>query len=480
MARTIFLLFILAVACAFGAAAEPFEGYYRYPSISGETIVFTAEGDLWKVPVTGGTARRLTTHHGLEYLACISPDGGTIAFSGQYEGPSEVYTIPVDGGVPKRLTWLSGAYVEGWTPDGRIICSTNSYSTLPGTQLVLLDASSGKEEMVPLAQASEGCWTPDGSVLYFTRLPHNGSQTKRYQGGTIQHIWRFRDGDEAEPLTADFTGTSKDPMYWQGRIYFLSDRDGTMNIWSFDEDGSDLRQHTFHKGLDASEPSLDAGRIAYQHIADIRIYDIGSDTDTRVDIRLSSDFDQMREKWVSDPSGYLTTANISSDGSLVVLTARGQVFVAPVEEGRLVRVTRKDGVRHRTATFMPDGESVLYYSDESGEIEFHTAAADGSGGEKTLTSDGEVLRFEGIPSPDGRLVAYTDKNYRLWILDVEKKKSENIDRSGYYNFYDIVWSPDGRYLAYAGRAKNHFSLIHIYDVAGGKVHEVTSDRVDSY
>ncbi len=479
MKKILFVLMILVPVSLSGAEGH---GYYRFPDIHGDTIVFTAEGDLWQVPAKGGMARRLTTHHGMESNARFSPDGKTIAFTGQYEGPSEVYTIPVEGGVPVQRTWEGDrATVAGWTPDGKIVYSTRQYSTLPNTQIALIDIGSNSKEIVPLAQASDGAYTPDGVTLFFTRLPFQGSRTKRYEGGRIQHIWKFTvGGDEAIPLTGDFPGTSKQPMWWDGRIYFISDRDGTMNIWSLKEDGSDLRQHTFHKGLDVDSASLQGGKIVYQLIADIRIYDIGDGSDNLVPITLASDFDQMRPRWVADPAAYITAAHPSPDGDRVVLTARGQVFVAPVEKGRLVQATRKDGVRHRFARFMPDGKTVVLLSDESGEVEFHTAPANGVGDEKTLTGDGKTLRFEGIPSPDGKYVAYTDKDFILWILDVEQKSSTKIDASENFNFTGLAWSPDGRWLAYDATADNLFNIIKIYGLDCGRIEQVTSDRVDCY
>ena len=476
------ILLILAILIPASLPAAANRGYYRFPDIHGDTVIFTSEGDLWKVPAAGGTAQRLTTHRGMESNARFSPDGKTIAFSGQYDGPVEVYTIPVEGGVPEQRTWEGGrATVAGWTPGGKIIYSTRQYSTLPNTQLGIIDPGSNGIGIVPLAQASEGTFTPDGRTLFFTRLPFQGSRTKRYRGGTIQQIWKYADGaEESVPLTTDFAGTSKQPMWWNGRVYFISDRDGTMNIWSIRDDGSDLSQHTFHKGYDVDYASLHEGKIVYQQIADIRILDIARGEDRLVPITISSDFDQMRPRWVTDPAEYITAAHPSPDGDRVVLTARGQVFVAPLEKGRLAQVTRKDGVRHRFARFMPDGKTVLMLSDESGETEFHTAPANGVGGEEILTGDGKVLRFEGIPSPDGLYVAYTDKDFVLWLLDVKKKSSKRIDSSLNFNFSDLAWSPDGKWLAYGAAADNQFNIIKIYGLDSGSARQATSDRVDCF
>ncbi len=456
-------------------------GYYRFPAIYDSTIVFTAEGDLWRVSVNGGAAERLTTDYGVESHAAFSPDGKQIAFSGQYEGQTEVYVMPLNGGIPKRLTFEGRALVVGWTPDGKVLYATSHYSTLPNVQLVKVDPLTRQKERIPLSQASEGVFGPLGKTLFFTRLPFQGSHTKRYKGGTAQNIWRYTLGaKEAVPLTTDYPGTSKNPMWWKGRIYFLTDRDGTMNIWSMKEDGSDLKQHTFHYGLDIGGAALSNGRIVYQLISDLYLYDIASGKDQKLNIVLTSDFDQMHEKWVKKPMKYLTAAHISPDGSAVVLTARGQIFVAPAESGRLVRVTHKDGVRYREGRFLPAGKKLLALSDESGEFEFYRLPANGVGQEERLTFGADVLRYQGLPAPDGSKFAFTDKNYRLWIYDFKSKKAKIIATSDVENFYNLSWSPDSRWLAFVEIADNLLAQIKIYDSQSHKVHVLTNDRVNSY
>ena len=182
------------------------------------------------------------------------------------------------GGLPTRHTFDgAGSSVVGWTPQGRVLVATKGLSTLPNEQLVRLDPKTGQRELLPLAQASEGCYDDRGTTLIFTRLPFQGSSTKRYQGGTVQNLWHFTDGQpEASPLAADFKGTSKNPLLWQGRIYFLSDRDGVMNLWTMSPDGGDLRQLTRHRDFDVKSASLHAGRIAYQQGADLRLFDIAA------------------------------------------------------------------------------------------------------------------------------------------------------------------------------------------------------------
>jgi tricorn protease len=462
--------------------AEETLGYYRFPSLHGDTVVFSAEGDLWRVGRQGGTATRLTSHPAEETYPAISPDGKTIAFSAAYEGPNEVYTMPIDGGLPVRRTFEGGdARVVGWTPGGEILYTTRHWSSLPAHQLARLDPATGKSSLLPLAQAADGDFTPDGKTLFFTRFAFQGSHTKRYRGGTAQNLWRYREGDaEAVPLTADFQGTSREPMVWQGRVYFVSDRDGTLNLWSMDEDGHDLKQLTSHRGWEVASPSLSEGRIVYQLGADLRLYDIAAAKDEPLPIRLVSDFDQMRETWVQSPMEYLTAFDLSPSGDRIALTARGQVFVAPVKKGRLVEVTRKAGVRYREARFLPDGKSLLALSDESGEVEAWKLPANGVGSPGQLTTDGKVLRWEALPSPDGKWIAHRDKDRQLWLLNVKTRKNNRIANSAYGDFQDLAWSPDGRWLAWAVAGANTFQRISLYDTSSGRTVPVTSDRFNSW
>jgi len=453
-------------------------GYYRYPALHDTTVVFTSEGDLWTVGIHGGEARRLTSGLREETHAAFSPDGRTLAFTASYEGPEEVYTMPVSGGVPVRRSWDGGgATVVGWTPDGRVLYTTRHYSTLPNAQLVALDTATHGRTRVPLAQASDGTYGPDGKVLYFTRLPFQGSHTDRYRGGSVQQLWKYRYGaDEAVPLTTDYPGTSKDPMLWRGRVVFASDRDGVMNLWSMDESGGDLRQLTRHRVFNLQSPSLSDGRVVYQYGADLRVLDLGSGRDRAIPIRLSSDFGQLRPHWVHDPMDFLTDVHLSPTGDRVVLTARGQLFVAPAGQGRFVEATRTNGVRWRRARFAPGGDSLLALSDSTGEVEIWKLPANGVGRPRQLTRDGTIMRWDAVPSPDGRWIAHHDKDHRLWVLDTSTGRSTEIDSSGYGDFSDLAWSPDSRWLAYVEPIENGFRRIVVWSADQGSTTPVTTDR----
>ena len=469
------------LSCLLVADPPASPGYFRQPTIHANTVIFTAEGDLWTVDAAGGRASRLTSHPGQENFAAISPDGKQVAFSAEYEGPTEVYVMSVAGGLPRRLTWDGDtARVIGWRDNEHVVYTTQKFATLPNNQLVVVHTDSFAQQLVPLAQAADGTWDED-DCLFFTRFHKQGSSTKRYRGGTAENIWKFpAGGKEAEPLTADYPGTSREPFVHDGRVYFASDRDGTMNVWSMTPDGKDLKQHTAHTGFDVLGLSQQGGRIVYQLGADLRLLDLKTGNDSAIPITLPSDFDQRREKWIRSPMTYLTSTDISPDGDRIVLTTRGQVFVSPAKTGRRVRITHAPGVRFRGATFAPDGKHLLLLSDESGEFEFWKVPANGLGDRKQLTDNGDILRFSPTVSPDGKSLAWFDKNHDLWLLDISSGDTRKLATSQHFNFSDLTFSPDSRWLAYVQKEPNLMSRIMVYDLQKNESHAVTTDRADSF
>ena len=457
-------------------------GYYSDPAVYGETLIFTSEGDLWSVSLRGGAAHRLTSGTGVESGAKLSPDGQTIAFQGHYEGPAEVYTIPVSGGMPQRKTWDGDAAPAGWSPDGLLLIQTDRYSTLPDNQLILV-GSHGEREQIPLATASEAAYSSDGKTLFFTRSMKQWSETKRYKGGWAENIWSFDGHSEARPLTADFTGTSHLPMFSNGRVYFLSDRDGVMNLFSMDQEGHEVKQLSHQHRFDIESASVSDGHVVYSCGADLWSLDPVSGHEEIIPITLVSDFDQLREHWVTKPVRYISSAHLAPDGSSAVFTARGEVFTLAPKDARIAKIAGESQTRFRDARFLPDGKSILTISTQTGETEFWKYPANGQVTSESKpeqwTNDGKVLRWDGISSPDGHYLAHYDKDQQLWVLDTKTKQNKLIAQSMHGDYSDLSWSPDSRWLTFVESASNQFSQIKILDVASGKVDILTSDRFNS-
>jgi len=475
------ILFILI--CSFESStglAQGFEGYYRYPDIQKNTIVFASEGDLWTVALTGGLAQRLTTHPEEELFPTISPDGKFIAFSASYEGPLEIYTMPIEGGLPTRWTFEGDASVANtWSPDGKVVYNTWAYSKVPDNQLVAIDLDSKQKVVLPLAQASEAAYNKEGNTVFFVRPSDHRNVTKRYKGGTARQIWKFTEGtEEAIKLTQDYLGESHHPIWYDGRVYFISDRDGMMNIWSMNDLGKDLVQHTTHKEFDVRYANISNGNMVYQMAADLWNHNLASGTSNKINIRLATDLDQLREKWDENPSQNITSVHPNSDGTSIALTARGRVFIAPVKAGRLISFTEKKDVRLRDAVFSHDGKKIYALSDESGEFEYISMAVNGLGTETNITNDGELLRYEGIPSPDGKWIAYDDLESNMYVLNIDNGISKKIS-TNQEGIYDFSWSPDSKWLAFVQVATNTMAQIKIYSMVNGTSFDLTTDRANS-
>jgi tricorn protease len=476
----------LAALAALAAAAAPTPtaqaAYFRMPAVWNDTLVFVAEGDLWRASLGGGLAQRLTTHHDAESFPAISADGQWLAFTARYEGASEVYVMPLFGGAPRRLTFDGGnsARVQGWTPDGKVLYASTRFSGKPQARLFTVDPATSVKTALPLAEAAEGCYL--GDQLIFSRRPVLGDNVKGYKGGRAQSIWRFDGKGEAVPLTADWAGTSRQPMCVQGRVYFLADRDGAVNLWSMDASGKSLKQHTKHKDWDIRGAAYSPGKIVYQLGADLYSHDLANGTDRKINLALASDFDQLRTRWIKTPWDYVSDLSLSPNGDRVAITARGQVFVTPAGAGRRVEITRPAAgsiTRARKAKFMPDGKTIVALHDGSGEVELARYPANGVGESKQLTSKATVIRRDFFPSPDGKWIAHHDKDLRLFLHNVTTGQDRHVDTSLLDAFDDFAWSPDSRWLVYSRSAENQFDQLWLMEAATGAKTLLTSDRYHS-
>ena len=472
------LTVVLAVILNVSFAQQ--KGFYRRPALFDNYVVFTTEGDLWKYDMSTSQTLRLTSHHGMESEPVFSPDGKNIVFTGEYEGQPELYMISVDGGIPQRLTFENwhGIKSINWALDGKVLYTTRSESPLEDNQLAKLNVQNHTSDLVPLSQAADGAYDASGN-LYFTRFAFQGSHTKRYKGGTAQNIWKFSGNAPSLCLTCEYTGTSRETMFYKDRIYFASDRDGTMNIWSMNLEGKDLKQHTFSSGFDLLSPYIHNSKIVYQRGADIGIYDIEANQEKILDIRVQSDFDQRRPRWIKNPEEKISYWEISPEGKFVAFISRGRIFVSPANGSRWVEVTRKSGIRYSAVLFLDD-KTIAYLSDESGEFEIWKTAADGSGTPQQLTKNSKVLITSLYASPDGKYIAYSDKDFKLMLYSLAEGTTKLIEQNEYGGFYQIVWTKDSKYLTYAADVENTSTVIKAYETLTQKKQIITTDRLNSY
>ena len=427
------------------------------------------------VSTEGGDAHRLTTHLAQEEWPVFSPDGKHIAFVANYDGSADVYVISIRGGRPERIFWDGGRPV-GWTPDGKVLIRTYAYAGLPNAQLVIVDPVTRELERVPLDQAAEGGYTEDGT-LFFARLPRQGSNCRWYKGGTAQKLWKFRKGmREAVPLTTDYPGTSRQPTVMQdGRVYFLSDREDAMNIWSMDQDGGDLKRHTSLTNWDIQELAGQGTMLAYRIGAEIWTLDIQSGLSTKVDIHLVTDREQALIDWESYP--YVEQSAISNDGKRVAFVARGELFAAPVGTGRLVHVSRNSGVRYRNVLFSSDNKELFALSDRSGELEWWRAQSDGLGPPEQITTGPQMLKNGGKLSSDGKYLVHSSYNKDLWLVDLESGDTKLMAEA---TSHEGAWSPDSRFYVYSQHMPSLMDALFVYDLEEDTHTQITSDRFNDH
>lgn len=450
------------------------EGYLRYPTITGNTVAFSCEGDLWTVSVEGGIARKLTEGEGNEVLPHYSPDGTTIAFTAEYDGNPDVYVIPADGGEATRLTYHPyNDQVIGWSPDGRdVIFRSMRYAPHWIFQAFRVPAKGGFPAALPLDKVSFLSFSPDGKRVAFTRTATETRTWKRYRGGYAQDVWVGNlDKMEFSKIT-DFEGTDGYPLWVEDRIYFVSDRDGVMNLYSVDTSGGDLRRHTHHADYDVRWPAYAAGRIAYECGGDIYLFDVGRDRYSKLDVIVPSDRVDLRPRYV-EPAKHVTDFEISPEGRRVVFCSRGDVALVPTKEGRLIEIAAGSAWRDKSPRWFADGSKLAYISDATGEEEIYVVDADRKAGPKQITKTGEIWKFPALPSPDGKRLAYADGSCKLYIVDLESGWRAVVDTSDVWEIREYSWSPDSRWLAYSKPEDFRFSSIFIYDSKSEKITRVT-------
>ncbi len=476
---------ILLLAAGSLYAADGSSRLMRYPDIHGNTIVFSYGGDLWTVPADGGVATRLTTHPGGELFPKFSPDGKTIAFTGSYDGNSDVFTIPSDGGEPERLTYHSfGDMVINWHPSGDKVLfrSARESKTNPGpryNRLFTIDSKGGYPRVLPLFEGELSSYSPDGTRLAYNRISREFRTWKRYRGGMAQNIWLYDlEKNEAEQLT-EFEGTDAFPMWYQNRIYFISDRTHAMNIFCLDLDTREIRQITGHKELDVKWPSLGRESIVYENDGYLYVLDLQTEESERIDITVPSDHILRRPEY-KGVQQHIRYFSVSGAGKRAAFGARGEIFTVPAEKGGVRNLSRTSGVRERSPAFSPDGNRIAYLSDRSGEYEIYLRKPDGSGEEKRLTRGLGGYPWQLMWSPDSKKLLVHDETYKFYLVDAEDGDIREIDQDPLTDISDYTWSFDSHWIAYSKNNRNGFSSIYLYSLDKDKSYKVTGDMFDDH
>ncbi|MDQ2774869.1 MAG: protease, partial [Acidobacteriota bacterium] len=457
----------------------------RNPSVSKTQIVFEYANDLWIADRSGGDARRLTSGIGQEQTPHFSPDGSQIAFTGEYEGNVDVYIVPAAGGVPKRLTYHPGVDIcTGWTPDGaRVLFRSNRYNYADSDRLYTVGLNGTFPEVLPLPAAEDGSYSPDGTHIAYSPVFQWEPTWKRYRGGQTTKIWIADLADSSVVRVPRINSNDFNPMWVGKKVYFLSDRNGPVSMWVYDTESGKVAEIVKNEGLDIKSASAGPDAIVYEQFGSIHLLDLKTGRQRHVDIRVAADLPEVRPHFEKMNNTKIQNAGISPTGQRAVFEAHGEILTVPAEKGDIRNLTSSPGIADRDPAWSPDGKSIAYFSDESGEYALHIRNQNGLG-EVTKIELGKPPSFFYSPtwSPDSKKIAYTDKRLNLWYVDLATKNPVKVDTDSYdspsYNL-SPEWSPDSAWLAYTKQLQNHLHAIYVYSLKGSKSTQVTDGLSDT-
>src|SRR5580704_16782102 len=485
---TLFLFLSATVPAAFGAGATLH--LLQKPAMNKTEIVFSYAGDLWSVPRQGGVATRLTVGTGMETEAAFSPDGNSIAFTGEYDGNIDVFSMPATGGVPKRATYHPDAdRVVGWTPDGkRILFRSNRLSYSRFNQLYTVSTEGGLPEVLPLPMATFGAYSPDGKHMVYA--PVDGGQFatgfnnfvawKRYRGGSASYLWVVNLSDLSTEKIPRTDSNDIYPMWIGEKIYFLSDRNGRMTLFSYDPKSKAVAELIKNTGKDIVWASAGPGGIVYEQFGQIHIYDIASGKSSQVQVEIEADLAEVRPHF-QNAAREIRNARISPTGVRAVFETHGEIMTVPAEKGDIRDLTNTPGVMERTPAWSPDGKSIAYFSDESGEYALHIKPQNGAGEVRKIALEGKsAFYFDPHWSPDSKHVAFTDNELNLWDAELASGKVTKIDTDYAYEIgREFAWASDSKWIAFVKNLPNRLHAVEIYSLSDGKSTQVTDGMSDA-
>jgi tricorn protease len=460
-------------------------GYYRFPTLYQDTVVFTCEDDLWTAPVTGGYARRLTSGLGEATRPTLSPDGNWLAFAGREDGQTEIYVMPAEGGQPTRLTYLGGTlcYPTGWTADGQIIFANNARQYHPSLlHLYTISPQGGAPELINVGPARSIAYGPYGALV-LGRNVGDPARWKRYRGGTAGTLWINPQGTgEFRPLI-ELKGNLASPMWLAGRVYFLSDHEGVGNLYSCLPDGADLQRHTRHADYYARNAMTDGQRIVYHAGADLYLFSAQAGESERINFKFHSPQTQRNRKFV-DPTRYLESYDLHPNGQALAVSARGKLFNFANWEGAVLQHAEDQiandasgstatGIRYRLPTWLREGKAILAVSDAGGEEHFLILSADGLHDPLPLPDLDAGRVVEMAANPHKPQVAFSNHRHELCLLDLESQELKVIDRGRDAQIGGFDWSPDGEWLAYSASLSLKVSVLKLWHAATGEITQLT-------
>ena len=457
------------------------------PSISKNHIAFVYAGDLWISDIDGNNVRRLTSGEGIESNPVFSPDGKLIAFSAQYDGNTDVFIIPVKGGVPKRLTWHPGSdNVCGFTPDGSAVLfsSPRHVFTRRYTQLFTVSIQGGLPISLKIPYASRATYSPDGKRLAYNPLSERFRQWKNYRGGTVSTIWLYTFSDHSVVKIPQPEGRCNDvnPMWIGDKVFFLSDRNGEFNLFQYDINSKNIEQLTIFADFPILSASIFDKQIVFEQAGHLHIFDLLNNQSEKLTIGVAADLPELRARYVKGPD-YIRSASISPSGARAVFDFRGEIITVPAEKGDPRNLTNTTGVHERFPVWAPDGKTIAYFSDESGEYYLHIEQQDGKGKVKKFNMEGSGFYSNLVWSPDSKKLTFSDNARNLYWINVangamKKIASEQIYVPGAFGNIRGVWSADSKWIAYTVNTAAYIEKVYLYSIEKDKSYPITDGLSD--
>ncbi len=482
MKRNIFYLFLIA-CLAFPVYAKEAR-LLRQPTISNNSVAFVYANDVWVVSRDGRSARRLTTHKGSESYPVFSPDGKYIAFSGQYDGNTDVYIVPTEGGEPERLTFHPMPdVVRGWALDGKHVLFASGRDTVPVSfsRLWTISIKGGMPESLPMPMAFKGIYSPDGKRMAYVRDSEAFATWRHYRGGRTTGVWLIDLSNYGVEKVPRQNSNDTDPMWINNKVFFISDRNHIMNLFSYDTDIKEVKQLTFHDDFDIKNARADAGSIVYEQTGYLHIFDPDSGKSVQLHVEIRGDLPGTRP-YFAKVSDLIRSGNISPTGARAVFSARGDIFTVPAKKGDFRNLTSSPGVNDRFPTWSPDGNKIAWFSDQSGEYELMIIDQKGIGPVRRVSFENPSFYYAPVWSPDSKKILFSDKRLNLWYLDLKNGKPVKVDKDTYdhpQRSLDHVWAPDSNWIAYSKRLDNHLHAIFVYSLTEAKSYQLTDGLSDA-
>ncbi len=456
----------------------------RQPTLSATHVAFTYGSDLWIADRAGGLARRLTSTPAVESDPHFSPDGKWIAFTSNRSGNPDVYVVAAEGGEPSRLTWYPApSEARGWTPDGTRVLYASSRETAPTgyNRLWTVSPQGGPSTVLPAPWAHDGSYSPDGRRLVVDRVDRWDWEWRSYRGGQNTPLTILDLNTLDEVRIPNERTTDRYPVWLVGKIWFVSDRDWAMNVWSYDVATQALEQVTRFADAEVKWLSGGAAGLVFEQDGWIHTMDPATGQTQRLDIEVQGDFPWAETRW-EDVSRSVTTASLSPTGKRALMEARGEIFTVPVESGNARNLTRSSGAADRQPVWSPDGKEIAWFSDSGDGYQLLVAPQDGLGEPRRISIGESKMAWETTWSPDGKHIAFVDDDARIRVVDVAAGSIRTadaaatvLDRGG----LGITWSPDSKWLAYAKSFPNNFRRIVVWSAESGGVTPLTDPMADT-